>query len=222
MAQTTNTTVTRNNVVVNPQTVADATATPKGVETAQNPTATPEGGKAKSRVVETRDQWAVVFDHTKTLIVLALKGKKFDGDALKAYGFGSKSLQPNIRPYAVGLAAGFASPKAGKFLKGTSLESTDRLAIAKAIVKTIIPDGNDRKWAKALSEAEAKQVRALCTAVLNEVEQTPIEAESLTAKVNAANEARRQAKLEKLAKSEGTSEGGTAKGKKRKASKSSK
>ena len=64
-AQTANITATLNNEVVNPQ---SATAT------------TPKGGKTPTRVVETRDMWAVVFDHTATLLAKAVNGIAVEPD----------------------------------------------------------------------------------------------------------------------------------------------
>lgn len=129
------------------------------------------------RVLESRDDWSVVFDHTVSLIVSTLKGGSLDKTSRKGYAFKANKrdddgkaiiTQPHIKPYAVGLLAGFASKKASKFLKETSLADVDRTEIALAILKATKLSGETTEQAqKTLSKAEPKQVRRLCIEVLN-------------------------------------------------------
>ena len=120
------------------------------------------------RVLETRDQWAVVFKHLARLVVMQAKGEALPEDPRKGFAFKKATDQPHIKGYAFGLLAGFTSPKARKFfaakyevLADDSLRSSIALAIAKAC--RLAP--TDRIDA-VLSKAEKKQPKSFCEAVL--------------------------------------------------------
>ena len=159
MAQTNNTTASANNEVVNPK---SATAT------------TPKGGNTPTRVVETRDMWAVVFDHTATLLANALKGQLPTTDDQSALPFGktttkdgktrrlTKGEQPNIRPYFYSLLAGFASKKGIKHSKGTALEAFNLEEVALSVCTGLYPNFKPDN----LSKAEPKQAKSLVAAVI--------------------------------------------------------
>ncbi len=168
MAQSNNTTATRNNVVVNPQS-ATANATPKGGE--KQPSNSPK----THRVLETRDQWAVIFAHTVALVVASVKGETLPDDSRKGYAFGKISAEPHSRQYAQSLLAGFTSKKAGKVFAQHEVlaDQAKREEIAIAILlKTQLAKASsgaeDSKTAarRTLSRAEAKQGRTLAEAVL--------------------------------------------------------
>ncbi len=167
-ANTPNTTANANNVVVNPQ---STTAT------------TPKGGKALVRVVETRDMWAVVFDHTATLLAKAINGVAVTSEDIDGFAFGKKvsrneetkelevaakrSLaskdQPNIHGYLYSLFAAFSSKKAIKHSKGTALETLDLEEVAKSVALGLWPKFN---WSKNVGGAEPKQAKSLIAAVI--------------------------------------------------------
>ena len=160
MAQTDNTTAPRNNEVVNPQ---NATAT------------TPKGGKTPTRVVETRDMWAVVFDHTASLLAQAVNGVAVTSDDTDGFAFGkretaegktqrlTKSEQPNIRGYLYSLLAAFSSKKGIKHSKGTALETRNLEEIAKSVALGLWPKFD---WDKNVGKAEPKQAKSLIVAVI--------------------------------------------------------
>ena len=161
MAQTNNTTASANNEVVNPK---SATAT------------TPKGGNTPTRVVETRDMWAVVFDHTATLLARVCNGEAVEGkEDLEGFAFGkttdkegktrrvSLKEQPNIRPYFHSLLAGFASKKGYKAARGTKLGDFNLEEIAEKVFVGLHPKGD---FAGKVGKAEPKQAKSLVTAVI--------------------------------------------------------
>lgn len=160
MVQTNNTTASANNEVVNPQ---SATAT------------TPKGGKTSTRVVETRDMWAVVFDHTATLLARVCNGEAVEQDDIADFAFGkatdkegktrrvSLKEQPNIRPYFHSLLAGFASKKGYKAARGTKLGDFNLEEIAEKVFVGLHPKGD---FASKVGKAEPKQGRTLVNAVI--------------------------------------------------------
>lgn len=103
----------------------------KSAKTSANVVANNEVVKSQSttttattqRVVETHEMWAVVFDHTAKLLVMAVKGEAFGKDENEGFAFGkttdkngkvqklASKMQPNIRPYSYSLLAGFASKR---------------------------------------------------------------------------------------------------------------
>ena len=154
----TSATVVANNVVVTPKSeTANAT---KGTTL---------------RVVETREMWAVVFDHTATLLAMAVKGETFGKDENEGFAFGkttdkngkpqklAKTLQPNIRPYSYSLLAGFASRKGYKHAKGTALAALDLEEVAKTVFLSLHPLGD---FDKLVGKAEPKQAKSLVEAVI--------------------------------------------------------
>lgn len=184
MATSINTTATPNNVVVNPSTTS---------------TEAPQS----RRLWESRDMWAVVFDHTVTLLTLALKGEKLPDNPREGFAFGKgavtkdgkavklviKDDQPHIVAYAASLLAGFgsyATKKATKALTEAGIQNEvladnkDRMAIASQLAEACKlakqGDGVNR-----LSRAEAKQGRALVLAVAAALsEAKPTETEPAT------------------------------------------
>lgn len=186
MAQSANTTTaTRNNVVVNPQsaTANTADATPKGGEKAPK----------TRRVFETQADWARLEAQTLALLVALAKGEALPDDARKAFGFGITTdkdgkdtkcptkgkdaqgnevtlswgdTQPHAQNYVLCLALGFASPKATKFLKGTCLESIDRVEIAKAVSLVIYPKAKPEKKLFGTPEITPKRGKWVAEQVL--------------------------------------------------------
>lgn len=157
MAQTNNTTAPRNNEVVNPQ------------------NATADKQPTTLRVVETRDMWAVVFDHTATLLARAVNGEAIEQIDQEGFAFGKRAdekgkttriaakQQPNIRPYLWSLLAGFASRKGYKHAKGTALADRDLGSLAEQVFSSLFPNGD---FANKVGKAEPKQAKSLIGAVI--------------------------------------------------------
>lgn len=159
MAQSakTNKSVVANNEVVNQSSTANA---PKGTTL---------------RVVETRDMWAVVFNHTAELLAMAIKGEAFGVDEKEGFAFGKATdkngkpqklvnkQQPNIRPYSYSLLAGFASKKGYKHAKDTALATVNLEEIAQQVFLSLYPSGN---FEKTILQAEPKQAKSLVQAVI--------------------------------------------------------
>lgn len=175
MAQTTAT--PKNGKAVSPK--SSTANTPKGGE-AQS--ATPESKPSTRRVVETRQQWAVVFDHTAALLALTLKGDAMPESPNEGFAFrrvvtggGDAPLsvaekttlavadQPHIRPYMHSLLAGFASRKALKHTKGTALEGRDLAEASRQVFLALHPKGD---FDKTIGKAEPKQAKSLLEAVI--------------------------------------------------------
>jgi hypothetical protein len=127
------------------------------------------------RVVENREMWAVVFDHTATLLALAIKGEALPEDATAGFAFGKttgkdgKSVrlaakqQPNIRGYFYSLIAAFGSRKAIKHSKGTVLEEHNLEEVGRKVCLDL--------WSKfdydaKVGKAEPKQAKSLVEAVI--------------------------------------------------------
>lgn len=127
------------------------------------------------RVVETREMWSVVFDHTATLLAMAFKGEAFGVDEKDGFAFGNTTdkngkpqklatkLQPNIRPYSYSLLAGFASKKGYKHAKDTALAGADLEEVAKTVFLSLYPKGD---FEKVVGKAEPKQAKSLIQAVI--------------------------------------------------------
>lgn len=135
-------------------------------EVVNSQSAAPAKTEAKTqRVFETQADWARLEAHTIVLLATLAKGEKLAENAKEPFGFGIttdkngvdtkcptkgkdgmtlslKDTQPHAKNYVLCLLKGFVSSKATKFLKGTSLESVDRSALADAVVKLLYPKGN--------------------------------------------------------------------------------
>lgn len=124
------------------------------------------------RVLESRDLWSVIFNHTVALVAKCAKGETLSEADRKGFGFGSAKDQPHSRGYAQSLLAGFVSRKANKFLGGIMGEADclstieGRTKIALAILTATRLGGNTTEKAKAiLSKAEPKQAKTFSEAV---------------------------------------------------------
>lgn len=154
------------------QTTNATNATLNVVENTTNATATKA---ATRRVVETRDMWAVVFNHTATLLATAINGEAVTGDDVAGFAFGkretadgktqklTKSDQPNIRGYLYSLLAAFGSKKGIKHSKGTALEALNLEEVAQSVAFGLWPKFD---WEKHVGKAEPKQAKSLVEAVL--------------------------------------------------------
>lgn len=121
------------------------------------------------RVLETRDQWAVIFNHTLSLVVTLAKGEALPENPRKGFAFGKTAEQPNARGYAQSLLAGFVSRKANKFFAEVdglkTIEEREKIAIAILVATSL--GGSEASRAKGiLGKAEPKQVRSFSEATL--------------------------------------------------------
>lgn len=124
------------------------------------------------RVLETRDTWSVIFNHTVALVAKAAKGETLSDEDRKGFAFGKVADQPHSRGYAQSLLAGFVSRKANKFLGGIMGEADclstieGRTKIALAILTATKLGGKTTESAKGiLSKAEPKQAKTFSEAV---------------------------------------------------------
>lgn len=124
------------------------------------------------RVVETRDQWVVIFDYAVSLVVAYTRGHKPEGDLRKGFAFGPTSEQPHSRAYAKSLIWGFATSKAGKVLKNLDevADKSKREKIATAIlVDAKLVKGDTDGVKKQLNAVTPKRERVFAEAVLAEL-----------------------------------------------------
>lgn len=157
------------------------------------------------RVLETRDQWLVIFNHATSLTATFAVGKELPEDSRKGFAFGKVAEQPHSRSYAQSLFAGFVSHKANKFFVNIEGLQTieERTKIALAILLRTKLGGSDAIRAKAiLSKAEPKQVRSFAEAVLSLMgQQVPEKAQRKQVDANKEAVASKEAKKPKAKKS---------------------
>lgn len=125
------------------------------------------------RVVETRDQWQVIFDYSVFLIVGYCRNQKPDVKQIReGFGFTSAAEQPHSRAYAKSLIWGFATNKAGKVLKDFDelADKPTREKIAKAILLDCkLVKGSDNEVVASLNKVEPKREKAVAQSVLAEL-----------------------------------------------------
>lgn len=126
------------------------------------------------RVLETRDMWSVIFNHTAALVAKVAKGETLSYEAdRKGFAFGTTKECPHCRAYAKALLVGFVSPKANKVLAETDGLSTieERTKIAIAILTATKLETTPEKAKSFLAKTElAKQAKTFSEAVLNSVQ----------------------------------------------------
>lgn len=171
------TTTSRANVVSNSvnsnASVASKSATAATANVVGKTSADKSADKPKTqRVLETRDAWSVIFNHTVELVVKCAKGETLSEEDRKGFAFGKVADQPHSRGYAQSLLAGFVSRKANKFLGGLMGEADclstieGRTKIALAILTATKLGGKTTESAKGyLSKAEPKQAKTFSEAV---------------------------------------------------------
>jgi hypothetical protein len=156
----------------------NSTRNTEGVNTESNNAAKQPVSNAKStrRVVETRDQWAVIFDYAVSLVVAYTRGPKPEGDVRKGFAFGPVADQPHSRAYAQSLIGGFLTGKAGKVLAQhevlASREKREEIACNLLLQTSLAKDGQAGAK-RILSKAEPKQAKAFANAVLKGLEEQP-------------------------------------------------
>ena len=125
------------------------------------------------RVLETREAWSVIFNHTVSLVAASAKGEPLCENPREGFAFGKAAEQPHSRGYAQSLLSGFVSRKANKFFAEVDglKTSEERTKIALAILTATKLGGNTTEKASGiLSKAEPKQAKTFAEAVLNLVQ----------------------------------------------------
>lgn len=143
----------------------------KGANTESKNAVKNNAANSTSRVVETRDMWEVIFNHSVSLVVAYTRGQQVE-DPRKGYAFASVAQQPHSRAYAKSLIWGFVTSKAGKVLKDFDdiAKRDSREKIAKAIlIDTKLVKGDSAAIAASLAKIEPKREKAFATAVLTEL-----------------------------------------------------
>lgn len=128
------------------------------------------------RVLETREQWVVIFNHTVSLVAALAMGESLPEEPRKGFAFGKMAEQPHSRAYAQSLIGGFVSKKAGKVFAQTeglqTVEERTKIALA-ILLKTKLGGADESKSNSAssiLSKAKPKQAKTFAEAVLNKVQ----------------------------------------------------
>lgn len=129
-----------------------------------NPTAT-------HRVVVTRDEYAVVYDHAVALVVAYASGQKPENPR-EGFAFGPIANGNHTRTYAKSLIWGFATNKAGKTIKAQEgfeelADKANREKIAIAILSDCsLVKGDSKAIAASLGKVEPKREKTFAEAVL--------------------------------------------------------
>lgn len=129
------------------------------------------------RVVVTRDEYTVVYDHAVSLVVAYSCGHKVE-DPRKGFAFGPASNGSHTRNYAKSLIWGFATNKALKGLKAQDgkkdlkvldelTDKAKRVKIAIAILTDCsLVKGDSKAIEASLNKVEPKRERVFAEAVL--------------------------------------------------------
>lgn len=161
MATSTNNTASNANVVSKSTTVNAASSQPVKTQ----------------RVLETRDQWLVIFNHAVSLVVMLVKGEKLPKDARKGFAFGTTKEAPHCRAYAQSLIGGFLTGKAGKVFAQHEVlanhENREQIACNLLINTSLAKDG-PAGAKRILAKAKPKQAKAFATAVLSALAATTV------------------------------------------------
>ena len=123
------------------------------------------------RVVVTRDEYAVVFDHAVSLVVAYALGQTPEKPR-EGFAFGPIANGNHTRNYAKSLIWGFATSKAGKSIKAQKgfeelADKAKRIKIATAILADCsLVKGDSKAIEASLAKVEPKRERVFAEAVL--------------------------------------------------------
>jgi len=126
---------------------------------------------ATQRVVVTRDEYAVVYDHAVSLVVAYALGQTPEKPR-EGFAFGPIANGSHTRNYAKSLIRGFATSKAGKAIKAQKsfeelADKTNREKIAIAILSDCsLVKGDSKAIAASLAKVEPKREKTFAEAVL--------------------------------------------------------
>ena len=140
----------------------------KGVKNENNNAVNNPAANSTRRVVVTRDEYSVVYDHAVSLVVAYSCGHKVEKPR-EGFAFGPASNGNHTRGYAKSLIWGFATNKAGKVLK--DLDELSDKAKREKIAIAILTDcslvkGDSKAIAASLSKVEPKRERVFAESVL--------------------------------------------------------
>jgi hypothetical protein len=149
----------------------------KGVKNENNNTVNNPAANSPKRVVVTRDEYSVVYDHAVSLVVAYSCGHKVE-DPRKGFAFGPASNGSHTRNYAKSLIWGFATNKALKGLKAQDgkkdlkvldelTDKAKRVKIAIAILTDCsLVKGDSKAIEASLNKVEPKRERVFAESVL--------------------------------------------------------
>lgn len=149
----------------------------KGVNTESKNTVNNNAANSPKRVVVTRDEYSVVYDHAVSLVVAYSCGHKVE-DPRKGFAFGPASNGSHTRNYAKSLIWGFATNKALKGLKSQNgkkdlkvldelTDKAKRVKIAIAILTDCsLVKGDSKAIEASLNKVEPKRERVFAESVL--------------------------------------------------------
>lgn len=148
----------------------------KGVNT-ESKNQVNNAANSPKRVVVTRDEYSVVYDHAVSLVVAYSCGHKVE-DPRKGFAFGPASNGSHTRNYAKSLIWGFATNKALKGLKSQDgkkdlkvldelTDKAKRVKIAMAILTDCsLVKGDSKAIEASLNKVEPKRERVFAESVL--------------------------------------------------------
>lgn len=141
----------------------------KGANTETKNAVKNNAANSTSRVVVTRDEYAVVFDHAVALVVAYASGQKPEKPR-EGFAFGPIANGNHTRGYAKSLIWGFVTNKAGKVLKDfddlAKRESREKIAIA-ILADCSLVKGDSEAIGKSLAKVEPKRERVFAESVLS-------------------------------------------------------
>lgn len=149
----------------------------KGVKNENNNAVNNNAANSPKRVVVTRDEYTVVYDHAVSLVVAYSCGHKVE-DPRKGFAFGPASNGSHTRNYAKSLIWGFATNKALKGLKAQDgkkdlkvldelTDKAKRVKIAIAILTDCsLVKGDSKAIEASLNKVEPKRERVFAESVL--------------------------------------------------------
>ena len=149
----------------------------KGVSTESKNTVNNNAANSPKRVVVTRDEYAVVYDHAVRLVVAYSCGHKVEKPR-EGFAFGPASNGSHTRNYAKSLIWGFATNKALKGLKAQDgkkdlkvldelTDKAKRVKIAMAILTDCsLVKGDSKAIETSLNKVEPKRERVFAESVL--------------------------------------------------------
>ena len=127
--------------------------------------------KTTQRVVVTRDEYEVIFNHSVSLVVAYSRGEQVEKPR-EGFAFGPASNGSHTRGYAKSLIWGFATSKAGKVLKDleelTDKAKREKIAIA-ILTDCSLVKGDSKAIAASLAKVEPKRERVFAESVLKEL-----------------------------------------------------
>lgn len=154
----------------------NSTRNTKGVSN-ENKNNVNNAANSPKRVVVTRDEYSVVYDHAVSLVVAYSCGHKVE-DPRKGFAFGPASNGSHTRNYAKSLIWGFATNKALKGLKAQDgkkdlkvldelTDKAKRVKIAMAILTDCsLVKGDSKAIEASLNKVEPKRERVFAESVL--------------------------------------------------------